>query len=295
MEKRKQEFAQPPLMVKKRNVELGGPSSQGPNGLPLGYGTMRMKPNARMAVSNIGNVQTQIPDFPRHIDAVPIPTGPPVLPQSYKNSSWNLQAQANREHQATENTPRPLPYPPVANFTQSSSVNLGPTFEQMSRAISMNPHHMHNQHAHPSGAQTFPFRHGLASHSSTQSFSGPVPPGPATIRPPKPQGNPRKQADMQGSSWRRSDDVRNFTGTDSLPRFCPNKSSEKNDIRPYVPCECEWCEDRNKSIYVQVLGFHRAYTSEQETTQLQLALESLLGEVRQVVSTGLHARAFIVK
>lgn len=186
-----------------------------------------------------------------------------------------------------ENATRPLPHPPLSSFPQGPAINLAPTFERMSLASSsakqMPQHPMQFQAlTQPYGGSAVPFHpDAIAPHAQqpypSSSLSDPT----SFALDPKDSVQSRKQAEIQGSSWRRSDDARNYIQDDGHRKMCPNRGNQ-----PYQACTCGRCNARNCSIFVQVINFQGEEDSLTMIPHLKAALVSRVGQIVEVHFTG---------
>lgn len=220
-----------------------------------------------------------------------------VASRSSSTSSWNSQSQAAKfaRQLGLENSSRPLPYPPVAPFKTGAAVNLASTFKQLSMASksdgeygSQPPQMFYPAHPLGSGVHGISYHPSQTEQQAAQGGLGPagvqVHTTPAAAKVPVVSSRVRKQAEIRGPSWRRSDDARNYLGTDQQARLCPNKGPDKGI--PYQACECTRCVERNRSIFVALRTVDHAIDQEHIICLLGSGLSSLIGEVEMVYPAG---------
>lgn len=183
-----------------------------------------------------------------------------------------------------EHAPRPLPYPPIAPFHRGPAVNLASTFKQLSKPIRAS-----TQHDSQPVQTVYPSLYGGASQQTPPvSLGGIESENRAHVgrsQVPTSKSQDRKQTNMHKSSWRRSDDARNHgaeyavrqaTGN-SQAKVCPN--TKFGSSRPYQPCDCDQCEKRNRSVYLQLIKFDHVLVKDQVVRVLTSGLTPLIGEV----------------
>ncbi|KAH8169897.1 hypothetical protein LIA77_10441 [Sarocladium implicatum] len=267
--------------------------------LPPGYATMRVKNGARMSKSNVGKSMVldqgwKGPAVWQAFDGAQGPPQGPAMPPMTATRSSSMSSQfppppfaSYSETQAgLESMPRPLPYPPVSGFPQSPAINLSSTFERMSWANPSAKRMPQLPMAYPAQAQpndgssmpcflgaNAPYVQPIAYPDGSVNVSGSAPDV-------KEVAHSRKQAVIRGSSWRRSDDARNYIGQRSQDQ-CPNGGS-----LAYQPCTCDKCKARNRSVFVHVLSFKGVAEVESIISRLKSGLGQRVGQVAAVHPAG---------